>query len=71
MKKISVICCLYNTKPELFRKTLLSIRNQTFEDFNVYIVNDGSIENLEENKQIILELNDNRFIFIDREHEGK
>ena len=71
MKKISVICCLYNTKPELFRKTLLSIKNQTFEDFNVYIVNDGSIENLEENKQIILELNDNRFIFIDREHEGK
>lgn len=71
MKKISIICCLYNTDPNLFNKTLKSIQNQTFKDFNVYILNDGSTKNLEENKNLINKLNDNRFIFIDLEHQGK
>jgi glycosyltransferase involved in cell wall biosynthesis len=33
--KISVITCLYNTEPLLFRKCLESIYNQTFKDFEV------------------------------------
>lgn len=69
--RISVITCVYNTDPILFKKTILSLYNQTFKDFEVLIINDGSDLYVEENKNIINELNDNRFIWIDKEHAGK
>ena len=52
MKKnpaISVITCLYNTPPYLFEKCIKGLLKQTFKDFEVLIVNDGSTKNLEEN----------------------
>lgn len=68
---VSVIVCLYNTDPQIFSKTLNSIVNQTLTDFEVIIVNDGSTKYLEENKKLIEDLKDNRFLFFDRPHEGK
>lgn len=68
---VSVIICLYNTDPQIFSQTLNSIVNQTLRDFEVIIVNDGSTKYLEENKKLIEDLKDNRFLFFDRPHEGK
>ena len=69
--KVSVITCLYNTEPSLFKKSLESIHNQTFEDFEVLILNDGSTKYLDENKQIIESFNDDRFKYFDTKHTGK
>lgn len=69
--QVSVITCLYNTPPELFKKCLLSISKQTFTDFEVLIVNDGSTKYLDENKKIIESFKDNRFKYFDTEHTGK
>ena len=69
--RISVITCVYNTDPILFKKAILSLYNQTFKDFEVLIINDGSDLYVEENKNIVNELNDSRFIWIDKEHAGK
>jgi len=71
MCQISVITCLYNTSPKLFQNCLLGLKNQTFTDFEVLIVDDGSTENLEENKKLIENLNDERFKFFETEHTGK
>ena len=68
---ITVITCLYNTPPHLFEKCLLSIYNQTFKDFEVLIINDGSTKYLDENKKIIESFNDERFKYFDTEHTGK
>ena len=40
--KLSVIICLYNTRKELFWKTLDSIYSSTLKDFEVVVVDDGS-----------------------------
>jgi len=71
MIDISVITCLYNTDPKLFEKCLNGLKNQTFQNFEVLIVDDGSTENLEENKKLIENLNDERFKFFKIEHTGK
>jgi glycosyltransferase involved in cell wall biosynthesis len=71
MCQISVITCLYNTSPQLFQNCLLGLKNQTFTDFEVLIVDDGSTEYLEENKKLIENLNDKRFKFFETEHTGK
>ena len=68
---ISVITCLYNTPPNLFKECLQGLVKQTFKDFEVLIVNDGSDKYLEENKKLIESLNDNRFKYFDTEHTGK
>lgn len=71
--KISVITCLYNTPPELFENCIKGLVSQTFTDFEVLIVNDGSTKNLEENIAIINKYcsNDDRFNYYDTEHTGK
>lgn len=68
---ISVITCLYNTPSNLFKKCLDGLVNQTFENFEVLIVNDGSDKYLNENKEIINSYNDKRFKYFDTEHTGK
>ena len=68
---ISVITCLYNCPTKLFEKCIEGLRNQTFKDFEVLIVNDGSDKYLEENLKIIKSLNDDRFKYFDTEHTGK
>lgn len=69
--QVSVITCLYNTPPKLFKNALNSIHNQTFKDFEVLIINDGSTKYLDENKKIIESFNDDRFKYFDTEHTGK
>lgn len=69
--QVSVITCLYNTPPDLFKNALESIYKQTFKDFEVLIINDGSTKYLEENKKIIESFNDERFKYFDTEHTGK
>ena len=70
---ISVITCLYNTPPELFENCIKGLVNQTFTDFEVLIVNDGSTKNLDENKAIIEKYckDDDRFCYYEKEHSGK
>ena len=68
---ISIIVCLYNTEPEFFKNSINGLLNQTFKNFEVIIVNDGSDKYLQENKTFIKNLNDNRFIWINKEHSGK
>ena len=69
--KVSCLCCLYNTPPELFKACIDGLINQTFNNFEVLIINDGSDKYYEENKQLINSLHDNRFIWINKEHSGK
>ena len=68
---ISVITCLYNTPTELFKRCLCGLVNQTFKDFEVIIINDGSDKYLEDNKALIESYNDPRFKYFDTEHTGK
>ena len=68
---ISVIVCLYNTKPELFKDCINGLDNQTFKNFEVLIINDGSDKYYNENRYLISQLKDNRFIWINKKHSGK
>lgn len=69
--KISVIVCLYNTNSDLFINCLQGLRNQTFTDFEVIIVDDGSDKWVEQNYETIEELNDSRFKLYQKMHSGK
>lgn len=42
MKKVSVLMCSYNTPIDYFKKSVDSVLCQTFTDFELVIVNDGS-----------------------------
>ena len=67
MSKISIIVAIYNIENYL-KKCLESIKNQTYTDFDVYCVNDDSIDNSEE---IIKDyLNDNRFHLLNKTNGG-
>lgn len=68
MKKISVIMPVYNDE-KFLRAALQSIKKQTFQDFEVLIVNDGSVDGSEE---IIDEFcgDDDRFLKINQENQG-
>jgi glycosyltransferase involved in cell wall biosynthesis len=44
MPKVSVLLAVYNTKSEYLHETINSVLNQTFTDFELVIVNDGSTE---------------------------
>ena len=70
---ISVITCLYNCPPELFENCIKGLISQTFKNFEVLIVNDGSTKYLDDNKKIIEKYcgDDNRFKYYDTEHTGK
>lgn len=70
---ISVITCLYNCPTNLFERCIKGLLSQTFTDFEVLIVNDGSTKFLDENIAIIEKYckDDNRFNYYDTEHTGK
>lgn len=59
-KKISVILPVFNAEAYL-KKAIESILNQTYADFELIIINDGSLDHSEE---IILSFNDNRIIYV-------
>lgn len=68
---VSIICCLYNTPSNLFKKSLESAINQTYNNFEFIIMNDGSNKYLEENTKLIEDLKDNRFKLYHKDHDGK
>jgi len=63
---VSVLMSVYNGEKYL-RKAIDSILNQTFQDFEFIIVNDGSTDGSE---AIIKSYVDNRIIYIERENGG-
>lgn len=65
MPKFSIVIPVYNTE-KFLKKCLDSVFNQTFKDFEVIVVNDGSTDN---SKDIINEYMD-RIIYIEKENEG-
>ena len=58
--KVSVIIPTYN-RAELIQRALLSLQNQTNQDFEIFVVDDASTDNTEE---VIKNFNDNRIKYI-------
>ncbi len=69
--KVSVIVTCYNYEKYL-REAVESVLYQTFQDFEIIIVNDGSTDNSAEvAKQLIAEYPNDRIILIDQENSGQ
>jgi len=66
MAKFSVVIAVYN-KEGFLRQTIQSVLAQTFEDFEIIIVNDGSTDTSE---QIIKSFNDPRINYYYQENAG-
>jgi len=64
MPKISVIIPTYN-RLELLKRSIDSIFNQTYKDFELIVVDDGSTDKTKE-----FCLNDNRIIYLHQENQG-
>lgn len=64
MFDISVVMPVYNTKEEYLREAIESILNQSFKNFEFIIVNDASLQFVED---IILSYNDERIKYIKNE----
>lgn len=61
MPKVSVLMSVYNTEEDFLRDAIKSILNQTFNDFEFLIINDGSKNNAEE---VILSFKDDRIKYV-------
>ena len=66
MPFFSVVIPLYN-KEKFIENTLNSVLNQTFEDFEVIVINDGSTDTSEEK---VLNFKDKRIQYISKVNEG-
>ena len=66
MPLFSVIIPLYN-KENFIEATLNSALNQTFTDFEIIIINDGSTDKSAEK---VLQFTDNRILFFSKENQG-
>ena len=66
MPFFSVVISLYN-KEKYIENTLKSVLNQTFGDYEIIIVNDGSMDKSEE---IVQQFDDNRIKFFSKINEG-
>ncbi len=64
---ISVIMPVYNAG-HFLRKSIESVLNQTFPDFELIIINDGSVDNSEE---IIMSFRDPRIVYRRKENGGE
>jgi len=64
--KVSVNICCYNSK-RFIKETIESVLTQTFNDFEVIIINDGSIDSTEE---IIKKFGDPRIRYFYQENRG-
>lgn len=67
MSKISVVMPVYNTKEEYLREAIESILNQTYNDFEFIIINDGSTNNAED---VILSYKDKRIKYLKQKNSG-
>lgn len=65
---ISIIMPVYNTEENYLKKAIDSVLNQSFEDFEFIIVNDGSTNNVED---IILSYDDRRIKYIVQTNGGQ
>lgn len=63
---ISVIIPLYN-KESCIEKTVKSVLNQTYQDFELVIVDDGSTDN---SKNVVLSIDDNRIRYVYKQNGG-
>lgn len=63
----SIVIPLYN-KPISIQDTLKSVKSQTFDEFEVLIINDGSTDN---SREKAAEISDSRFRIIDKENGGR
>lgn len=68
MPKVSIIVPAYNVETYI-QNTLIQIKKQTFIDFEVIIVNDGSTDKTSEICKRFLE-EDKRFVLINKKNEG-
>ncbi|GAB1545033.1 glycosyltransferase [Scytonema sp. NUACC21] len=66
MYKVSVVIPAYNAMPYL-RETMESVLNQTFNGFEVIVVNDGS---LDETENWVSQIQDSRVKLISQENQG-
>ena len=66
--KISVILPVYNSQ-EFLSQSINSILNQTYKNFELIIIDDGSTDKSKEICEYFSK-KDNRIIFIDKDHEG-
>lgn len=69
MVKVSIILPVYNSEKNI-QKTIDSVLNQTYKDYELIIVNDGSTDNT---KNMCLEKqqeNKNKIIYIEQENNG-
>lgn len=69
MSMISIIVPVYNCEEKYFSKCIDSILEQTYKDFELIIINDGSTNNIEQICQKY-EKKDNRICYIKKENEG-
>ena len=66
----SVICCCYNSEKYIL-ETLLSIKNQSYKNYEIIIVNDGSKDNTSNIINIFIKKNkDVKIKFIEQENKG-
>ena len=65
--KVSVIMAVYNTKEEWLREAIESILNQTFKNFELIIIDDGSTNNA---KDVVASYSDERIRYIYQENQG-
>jgi glycosyltransferase involved in cell wall biosynthesis len=66
MPEFSVVISVYN-KQDYIGKTLQSVMDQTFTDFEIIVVNDGSTDDSE---KVILEFDDKRIKYFPQENQG-
>lgn len=64
--KFSVVISVFN-KEQYIKSTLESVFNQTFQDFEVVVVNDGSTDNSE---KIIQQFNNNKLRYFKQDNKG-
>ena len=63
---ISIVIPLYNKEKQI-GNTLNSVFNQTFQDFEIVIINDGSTDN---SVDVVEQINDTRIRLINQENQG-
>lgn len=66
MPKVSIIVPTFN-RPSSLKKTLESIQQQTFNDYEVLIISNGGVDN---SKEIVESFNDSRFFYFYQEGTG-
>jgi len=67
MPKVSIVLPTYN-QARYLKKAISSVLLQSFPDFELIIVNDGSTDNTE---QVIKNFNDKRIIYIKQKNQGE